>query len=49
MRQQALALLPRLQAAAARPGIGEETRAHLADCVDSLQAALAARLERGGA
>jgi Met-zincin/Domain of unknown function (DUF5117) len=48
MRLQARALLPRLQAASRRPGADAATRAHLEDCVETLQQALSARLARGG-
>jgi hypothetical protein len=48
IRLQARALLPRLQAASRRPGADAATRAHLEDCVETLQQALSARLARGG-
>ncbi len=48
LRLQARALLPRLQAASRRPGADAATRAHLEDCVETLQQALSARLARGG-
>ncbi|HNG82434.1 MAG TPA: zinc-dependent metalloprotease, partial [Burkholderiaceae bacterium] len=48
VRQQAQALLPRLQAAAKRPGLSAEARAHLLDSTDSLSEALAAKLLRSG-
>ncbi|WP_028999338.1 zinc-dependent metalloprotease [Azohydromonas australica] len=49
VRAEALALLPRLQAAAKRGDLSPEARAHLLDSADTLQAALSARLERAGA
>ncbi|MES2956553.1 MAG: zinc-dependent metalloprotease [Pseudomonadota bacterium] len=47
-RADSLDLLARLKTAAQRPGIGAETRAHLADSAETLSQALAARLQRAG-
>ncbi|NML14118.1 zinc-dependent metalloprotease [Azohydromonas caseinilytica] len=49
VRSEALALLPRLQAAARRTDLSAETRAHLLDSADTLSQALTARLQRAGA
>ncbi|WP_157267649.1 zinc-dependent metalloprotease [Azohydromonas aeria] len=49
VRAEAVALLPRIQAAARRGDLSPEARAHLLDSADTLQAALSARLERAGA
>lgn len=49
VRAQAKTLLERIRGAANRPGLSEEARAHLADCADSLEQALAAKLQRIGA
>ena len=49
MRVQAKALLEKIRAASNRPGLGDESRAHLADCADTLEQALNARLQRAGA
>jgi hypothetical protein len=47
-RAEAAALLPRIQAAQRRPGLGEATRLHLADCAETLRMALAAPMQRAG-
>jgi hypothetical protein len=47
-RQQAQALLLKLQAAAKRPGLSAEAQAHLHDGADTLREALAARMLRAG-
>jgi len=49
VRMQARALLEKIRGAGHRPGLSEETRAHLADSADTLEQALAARLQRVGA
>ncbi len=49
VRALARVLLDRIRSASARPGLSEETRAHLADSVDTLEQALSARLQRSGA
>ena len=49
VRAQARQLLERLRSASHRGGWSEETRAHLADSADTLEQALAARLQRAGA
>ncbi len=49
VRAQAHALLEKIRRASRRPGLSEETKAHLADCADTLQQALDARLQRSGA
>jgi len=49
VRMQARAQLEKIRAASHRPGLSEETRAHLADSADTLEQALAARLQRAGA
>ena len=49
VRAQAKVLLERIRVASARPGLGEETRAHLADSADTLEQAMSARLQRSGA
>ncbi|MGZ5215528.1 MAG: zinc-dependent metalloprotease, partial [Caldimonas sp.] len=49
VRVQAKALLERIRAALHRSGLSEEARAHLADSADTLEQALAARLQRTGA
>jgi len=49
VRVQARALLEKLRVAGHRPGLSEETRAHLSDSADTLEQALAARLQRAGA
>ena len=46
LRVQAQALLGRMHAAAKRPALSAEARAHLQDSADTLQQALAARLMR---
>jgi len=47
-RAEAAALLPRIEAARRRPGLGEATRLHLADCAETLRTALAAPMQRAG-
>ena len=49
VRLQARGLLDRLHAAIRRTGFGEESRAHLQDSADTLEQALAAKLQRAGA
>nr|HET7860385.1 zinc-dependent metalloprotease [Caldimonas sp.] len=49
VRVQARALLEKIRAASQRHGLSEETRAHLTDSADTLEQALAARLQRAGA
>jgi hypothetical protein len=49
VRMQARALLERIRLASHRPGLSEEAQAHLADSADTLEQALAARLQRAGA
>ncbi|HEX4232898.1 MAG TPA: zinc-dependent metalloprotease [Caldimonas sp.] len=49
VRAQARALLEKIRVASHRPGLSEETKAHLADSADTLEQALAARLQRAGA
>jgi hypothetical protein len=49
VRMQARALLERIRLAGHRPGLSEEAQAHLADCADTLEQALSARLQRAGA
>ena len=46
MRAEARVLLPRLEAAAKRPALNAQTRAHLSDAADTLKQALAAPLQR---
>jgi hypothetical protein len=48
LRAQAASLLPKIQAAQRRPGLGEASRLHLADCAETLRAALAAPMQRAG-
>ncbi len=48
MRSEAQALLVRMNAAARRDGLSAEARAHLADSVESLNQALAAKVQRAG-
>ncbi|MFO1337909.1 MAG: zinc-dependent metalloprotease [Burkholderiaceae bacterium] len=48
LRAEARGLLDRIVAASRRPELSPEARAHLADSADSLRAALAAPLQRGG-
>jgi len=48
LRAEAVALLPRIQAAQRRPGLGEAARLHLADCAETLRLALAAPMQRAG-
>ena len=49
VRAQALTLLDRMSAAAHRPGLGSDARAHLEDSADTLRQALTAKLQRAGA
>jgi hypothetical protein len=49
VRAQARALLEKIRTASHRPGLSDETKAHLADSADTLEQALAARLQRSGA
>jgi len=49
VRVQARTLLERIRAASHRPGLSEESRAHLADSADTLEQAMSARLQRSGA
>jgi len=49
VRMQARSLLERIRAAMYRPGLSEESRAHLADSADTLEQAISARLQRSGA
>ena len=49
VRMQARALLEKIRVASRRPNLGDETKAHLADAADTLEQALAARLQRSGA
>jgi hypothetical protein len=49
VRMQARALLERIRAASHRPGLSEESRAHLADSADTLEQAMSAKLQRSGA
>jgi len=49
VRVQAKALLERIRSAAHRPGLSEESRAHLADSADTLEQAMSAKLQRNGA
>lgn len=46
LRLQAQALLPRLESAARRPGLGAEARAHLLDVAEQLRQVLQARVAR---
>lgn len=48
LRVESQGLLARIQAAARRPGLSPEARAHLADSADTLQLALAAKPTRAG-
>ncbi|MCK9684190.1 zinc-dependent metalloprotease [Scleromatobacter humisilvae] len=48
LRAEAASLLPRIQAAQRRPGLSEASRLHLADCAETLRAALNAPMERAG-
>ncbi|HEY9025912.1 MAG TPA: zinc-dependent metalloprotease, partial [Burkholderiaceae bacterium] len=48
LRAEAIALLPRIQAAQHRPGLSEASRLHLADCAETLKLALAAPMARAG-
>jgi hypothetical protein len=48
LRLEAQGLLQRLQVAQAQPGLPLATQAHLADSTETLQQALAARLQRAG-
>lgn len=49
LRHEARGLLARINAAANRPGLSVEARAHLQDSADSLNEALGAKLQRSGA
>jgi len=49
VRVQARQLLERIRVASVRPGLTEETRAHLLDSADTLEQALSARMLRSGA
>ncbi|MGZ5715550.1 MAG: zinc-dependent metalloprotease [Caldimonas sp.] len=49
VRAQARMLLEKIHIASRRAGLSEETKAHLADSADTLEQALAARLQRSGA
>jgi hypothetical protein len=49
VRVQAKTLLDRIRSAEKRAGLSEEARDHLADCADTLEQALTARLQRAGA
>jgi hypothetical protein len=49
VRAQARTLLEKIRLASRRSGLSDETRAHLADCADTLDQALGARLQRSGA
>ena len=48
LRAEAASLLPRIQAAQHRPGLGEASRLHLADCAETLRVALNAPMQRAG-
>jgi hypothetical protein len=48
LRAEAAALLPRIQAAQRRQGLGEASRLHLADCAETLRVALNAPMQRAG-
>jgi hypothetical protein len=48
LRAEAVALLPRIEAARRRPGLGEASRLHLADCAETLRVALNAPMQRAG-
>jgi hypothetical protein len=48
LRAEATALLPRIRATLKRPGLSEASRLHLADCAETLRAALAAPMSRAG-
>ena len=48
LRSEAAALLPRIQAAQRRPGLGPASRLHLADCAETLRVALNAPMQRAG-
>ncbi len=48
LRSEAMALLPRIQAAQRRPGLSEASRLHLADCAETLRVALNAPMQRAG-
>jgi len=48
LRAEAAALLPRIQAAQHRPGLSQASRLHLADCAETLRAALNAPMQRAG-
>ena len=48
VRAQAKVLLARIRGAEHRPGLSEESRAHLSDSADSLEQAIDAKLQRAG-
>jgi hypothetical protein len=48
LRAEAASLLPRIQAAQRRPGLSQASRLHLADCAETLRAALNAPMQRAG-
>jgi hypothetical protein len=48
LRSEAVALLPRIQAAQHRSGLSEASRLHLADCAETLRVALNAPMQRAG-
>ena len=48
LRAEAMALLPRIEAARRRAGLSEASRLHLADCAETLRVALAAPMQRAG-
>ena len=48
LRAEAVALLPRIQAAQHRSGLSEASRLHLADCAETLRVALNAPMQRAG-
>jgi hypothetical protein len=48
LRRQATALIPKIQALSGRKGLSDASRAHLADCVETLKLALAAPMSRAG-
>jgi Lon protease-like protein len=45
-RENARALMAQLRAAQSRPGLSKEARAHVADCLNTLEEALKARMQR---
>jgi hypothetical protein len=48
LRAEAVALLPRIKAAAKHPGLSDASKMHLADCAETLRLALAAPMTRAG-